>query len=280
MRFGISTHLFHDRALTREHLIEIAGAGFESIELFATRSHFDYRDAAVVAALAEWLREARLTLHSVHAPITERFGSGDDWAPAYSNASGDSARRQAAVDETLAALQIVRQVPFGILVVHLGTPDTRAIEGDNSRAAAARSAEEICRAAEAAGVRVAFEVIPNTLSTPAALARLLERDLESPAAGVCLDFGHALLGGDVADAIETTAEHLIATHVHDNHGRSDDHLVPFRGRLDWDAALISMQKIGFEGTYLLEVAGGGDPSAVLADARRACERIERAATFS
>ena len=280
MRFGISTHLFHDRALSRAHLVEIAEAGFDSIELFATRSHFDYRDAAAVASLREWLRETRLTLHSVHAPITDRFGAGDDWAPSYSNASSDAARRQAAVDETLAALQLVREIPFGTLVVHLGTPESRAGDGDNSRSAAARSAEEICRAAEAAGVRVAFEVIPNALSTPAALARLIERDLESPAAGICLDFGHALLGGDVADAIETVAEHLIATHVHDNHGRSDDHLVPFRGRLDWDVALISMQKIGFEGTYLLEVAGAGDPSAVLADARRACERIERAATYS
>ena len=26
------------------------------------------------------------------------------------------------------------------------------------------------------------------------------------------------------------AEHLIATHVHDNRGRDDDHLVPFQGR--------------------------------------------------
>ena len=35
--------------------------------------------------------------------------------------------------------------------------------------------------------------------------------------------------GDVADAIETAAEHLIATHVHDNRGRDDEHLVPYRG---------------------------------------------------
>ena len=46
MRFGISTHLYHDRRLERAHLAQIAGAGFETIELFATRSHFDYRDGA------------------------------------------------------------------------------------------------------------------------------------------------------------------------------------------------------------------------------------------
>ena len=41
------------------------------------------------------------------------------------------------------------------------------------------------------------------------------------------------------DAVETVAEHLIATHVHDNRRRSDDHLVPYRGAIDWDAALMS-----------------------------------------
>ena len=58
MRFGISTHLYHDRRLEREHLAQIAGYGFEAIELFATRSHFDYRDAAAVdrAGASGWRR--------------------------------------------------------------------------------------------------------------------------------------------------------------------------------------------------------------------------------
>ena len=43
-RFGISTHLFHEQPLERAHLADIAAAGFDLIELFATRSHIDYRD--------------------------------------------------------------------------------------------------------------------------------------------------------------------------------------------------------------------------------------------
>jgi hypothetical protein len=37
-----------------------------------------------------------------------------------------------------------------------------------------------------------------------------------------------------------------------------------------------MQKIGYEGTYLMELAGGGNPPAVLEEARRARQRFERA----
>ena len=74
MRFGISTHLYHDRRLEREHLVQIASYGFEAVELFATRTHFDYHDGAAIAALAQWLSETGLRLNSIHAPITDHFG--------------------------------------------------------------------------------------------------------------------------------------------------------------------------------------------------------------
>jgi sugar phosphate isomerase/epimerase len=275
MRFGISTHLYHDHRLERDQLAQIASYGFDAIELFATRSHFDYHDSAAVAQLAQWLSETGLMLESVHAPITDRFGVGDKWAATYSTALADNAGRQLAVKEAEAALHIAKQLPFKTLVVHLGTPASKNNPGDNSRAAAARSADEICRIAEPLGVRVALEVIPNPISTPAALVAMLD-GLEASHAGICMDFGHAFLGGDVPDAIETAAEHLIATHVHDNHGRADDHLVPYQGSIDWDAVLVTMQKIGYEGTYLMELANTGSPSAVLEDARRARQRFEKA----
>jgi sugar phosphate isomerase/epimerase len=275
MRFGISTHLYHDRRLDREHLAQIAGFGFQAIELFATRSHFDYHDPAAVEQLAQWLSETGLRLESVHAPITDRFGEGDKWAATYSTALADNAGRQLAVKEAEAALHIAKRLPFKTLVVHLGTPASKNNPGDNSRAAAARSAEEICRIADPLGVRVALEVIPNPISTPATLVAMLEA-LEAPHAGICMDFGHAFLGGDVPDAIETAAEHLIATHVHDNHGRADDHLVPYLGSINWDAALVTMQKIGYDGTYLMELANTGSPASVLEEARRARQRFEQA----
>jgi esterase/lipase superfamily enzyme len=99
MQFGISTHLYHDQRLALDHLSQIAGYGFEGIELFATRSHFDYHDAASLDALAGWLSQTRLHLFSVHAPITDSFGAGDQWAPTYSNAVAGNARRQAAVQD-------------------------------------------------------------------------------------------------------------------------------------------------------------------------------------
>jgi sugar phosphate isomerase/epimerase len=278
MRFGISTHLFHDRRLERDHLAQIASFGFDAIEVFATRSHFDYHDDAAVDALAGWLSETGLTLNSIHAPISASLIDGK-WGEPISNAAGDTARRQAAVREAEAALRVARRIPFDTLVVHLGTPTANAPPGDNSRTAAFRSAEDICRLAEPLGVRVALEVIPNELSSAASLVTMLEEDLDAPHAGICLDFGHAHLMGEVADAVETAAEHLIATHVHDNRRRNDEHLAPYRGSINWDTALMTMQKIGYEGTYLMELANTGSPAAVLEEARRARERFEKALAY-
>jgi sugar phosphate isomerase/epimerase len=274
MRFGISTHLYHDRRLERSHLTQIAGYGFETIELFATRSHFDYRSEPAVADLRRWLTETGLTLNSIHAPIMDVFGDGGP-RTTYSNAVSANDRREAAVRETEAALGIARTIPFDLMVLHLGTPVKMKNADDNNRSAAVRSLDEICRMAEPLGVRVAVEVIPNRLSDPASLVAMLDDELDAGRPGICLDFGHAHLMGDVADAVETVAEHVIATHVHDNHGREDEHLVPYRGSIDWDQALVTMQKIGYEGTYLLELASTGDAASVLEEARRARERFER-----
>ena len=93
MRFGISTHLFHDQRLSRDHLAQIAAHGFEAVEVFATRSHFDYHDPAAIADLGVWLKETGLALHGVHAPITDRLDPGDKWGEVISNGVSDNARR-------------------------------------------------------------------------------------------------------------------------------------------------------------------------------------------
>jgi sugar phosphate isomerase/epimerase len=276
-RFGISTHLFHVERLSRDHLAAIAAHGFESVEVFATRSHFDYHDPSAIEQLAGWLTETGLTLHGIHAPITDRLSAGDQWGAVISNAVPDNALRQAAVREADAALNIARRIAADVFVVHLGSPTAKG--GENNRGAALRSVEEICRLAEPIGIRVAMEVIPNALSDPQSLVTLLDRDLDAPRTGICLDFGHAFLIGDVGDAVETVAEHLVTTHVHDNRGKTDDHLVPFEGKIEWSAALMSMQKVGYEGTYVMEVANTGSAEDVLERARGARERFEKLLSY-
>ena len=271
----MSTHLFHESRLGREHLAEIAAHDFEAVEVFATRSHFDYLDPRAVHDLGEWLSDTRLDLHSMHAPIFDAM-QGGHWVGSYSNAAGDEARRRAAVGQAKAALEVARVVPYRFLVVHLGIPDAeQAPPGDNQPGAARRSVDDLAALAEEVGVKVALEVIANDLSSPDALTHLVEEELELRDVGICLDYGHAHLMGHVTDAVETISGHLFTTHIHDNRGRRDDHLVPFSGTIDWDSAIIATQKVGYDGVFMLEVAGSSDPKDVLRRSVDARKRLEQ-----
>jgi sugar phosphate isomerase/epimerase len=274
-RFGISTHLFHDERLTRDHLVHVAAHRFDAVELFATRAHFDYYDAAAVAQLAEWLGDTRLELHSVHAPIAEAMRNGQ-WVGSFSVASGDETRRKAAIAEAQAALAVATTIPYRYLVVHVGVPAEKAAPGDNQPDAARRSIVEIVEAAAKVHVQVALEVMPNPLSGAAGLVRAIEEELDGLDVGICLDYGHAHVMTDLGEAIETISGHLLTTHVHDNHGTRDEHLVPYAGSIDWDLAMMETQKIGYDGVLMFELAANGaDPVDVLTRAMKARERLEK-----
>ena len=275
MQFGVSTQLYHARRLRRDHLAEVAAHGFGAVEIIATRSHLDYHDAAALDEAAAWLTQEGLRLHSLHAPVMERFDGR--WINPLSIASPDEEARSQAVRETGAALELARRVPVSVLVVHPGLQDSLLSPTvRNSREAILRSVEEIVALASPLGVRVALEVIPNELGTAEALARMLD-ELDIPELGVCLDFGHAHLQGGVVDAIEALAEVLAATHIHDNGGDRDAHLAPFEGTIDWAGALLALQKVGYDGTMMLELASADPAAPALDRARRAAARLEDAA---
>lgn len=271
-RFGISSHLFHGQRLGRAHIAAIAAHGFEVLELFATRTHVDYRDPAALRQLGDWLAGAGVALHAVHAPTTRSFTNGM-WGETLSVAAVDEAQRRAAVDETRAALALAQVVPFDVLVLHLGVPS--ADPAANSRAAVARSLEEIGEATAGAGVRLALELIPNGLSSADRLVRWIEDDLDLPGVGICLDVGHAHLGGDAMEAIEACSGHIVTTHLHDNRGRRDDHLVPGQGTVDWDGVMMAFQKVGYDGAWIFELAPAAEPEVILAEAARARARLTR-----
>jgi sugar phosphate isomerase/epimerase len=263
MRFGLSTHLFHGERLSRSHIETVASHGFALVELFATRTHFDYTDPRHIADVKGWLRECGVTARSMHLPISAGL-VGDVWGRTYSNASPVAQAREEAVQETLAAIDVAADLGCATGVLHLGIPRGQTIPtGDNDAAALRRSLEPIAAAATLAGVQLALEVIPNDLSTPGALVDLLEGDLELGDAAICLDVGHAHLLGDAAETAEALAGHVVTTHLHDNRGTSDDHLVPFAGTVDWAATLTSLGKIGYKGPFIFEVADAGDPADVL-----------------
>ena len=274
MSFAISTHLFHNGPLDRSQLELVAAHGFERLEIFATRTHVDYSDARRVSEVRQWIDAIGLEAISMHAPITTGFVNGA-WGRAYSTASPDKAARDEAIAETIAAAGAARDLGCRVLVLHIGIPSGQPIPpGDNDAGAARRSLEQIADGCAERGVQLALEVIPNTLSTADAIADWLEGDLELGNAAACLVLGHAHLTGGVAEAAERLSGYIVTTHVHDNRGTTDDHLVPFDGTIDWPVALMALSKVGYAGPFVFELPDHGDAARTLSRAVAARRRIQ------
>ena len=115
------------------------GARIRAVELFATRTHFDYHNPAAVADLQQWLAEAGLELHGIHAPMADSFVGGR-WGAPLTLASADADAREHAVDEAERALHIARRIPAKVLVAHLGLPPHAELVARRTTAATARGA--------------------------------------------------------------------------------------------------------------------------------------------
>lgn len=72
---------------------------------------------------------------------------------------------------------------------------------------------------------------------------------------VCYDFGHAnLVGGAFhRENLRLIGDRLKAIHVQDNHGITDEHLLPFHGNIDWADAMAGLADIGYEGDLTYEI---------------------------
>lgn len=272
MQFGISTFLFRRERLAPAHLEAIRSHGFDLVELFALRSHLDYRDRAALDELDACLRTSNLSLHSVHAPVAEGFVDGR-WGAALSIGATDPAARERAVAETRAALDVAAVVPYRCLVLHLDGSGPGAGPVAASIDAVRRSLDTLRPHAASRGVRLALEVLQTPLSSPAALVRAID-EFELEDVGVCVDFGHAHAGEGLIDAVETVSGSVWATHLHDTSVTGERHLVPFDGVIEWEGALLALQKVGYEGPWILELDGGPDPSEALRRAARARRRLE------
>ena len=71
--------------------------------------------------------------------------------------------------------------------------------------------------------------------------------------GLCHDTGHEHCSLDCFKALESMGNRLFCTHVHDDTGQGkDDHLLPYKGTIDWDLYIEVMRKLHYSGYLLIE----------------------------
>jgi sugar phosphate isomerase/epimerase len=235
----LSTYLCVSKKLTPELLALIHGAGFQAIELFASRGHFDYTVTQEVRGMAHILADSRLQIASLHAPTSRDFGPNRDGGTPLSITEVERVRRIEAMDELKRAIDVAENLPFSRMILHMGGP--RDTADPRKRDAAFSSLEHLVLHAKHVGVTICVENTTSEMGEPAYLRAFVE---ETRLTGLRFNFdiGHAHLADGpqeerVATSFEAMREHIVSAHIHDNLGDKDAHLPPHDGSIDWPAAL-------------------------------------------
>lgn len=75
--------------------------------------------------------------------------------------------------------------------------------------------------------------------------------------GICLDTGHAFLSGEIETVVQKLSGHLWMIYASDNYGDFDDHSPPGEGKIQWRPLLEQVDRSGFDGAIILQLAGRG-----------------------
>jgi sugar phosphate isomerase/epimerase len=282
MQKVLSTYLFISRKLTPELIGQIRDGGFNALEIFCSRAHFDYASKQEVRALAGLLEAKQMKLNSLHAPTSKDSSATRESGQPLSVCEVEKVRRIEAMDEFKRAIDVSEDLPFSRMVLHMG--GSREEADPRKRDAAFSTLEHLVLHAHHAGVTLAVENTTSEMGEPAYLRAFVD---ETRLTGLRFNFdvGHAnLADGSAEERLEKSfapMKDLVASvHLHDNHGDKDEHLLPYQGSIDWHAAIPLLKSAPNDPLpvvlELKEKFGPEAPSVPeqLASARAALERFE------
>ena len=209
---------------------------------------------------AEWAERTRLAADAQGIVIAQTHGdtlSGMEWddpaCPHYASFT----------DRNLRCLEATKILGARWMVVH----PTNLPHAPEYSARAAKEANltylaPLIERAKALGIGLAVENMVDNRGTrpryggrdPYELLELIDT-IHDDAVGICVDTGHAHTAGlDVAEYIRLAGNRVRATHIDDNRGGADSHLIPFYGTIDWEQTVQALRAIGYESAFAFELA--------------------------
>src|SRR3989454_7427430 len=235
----LSTYLFVSRKLTPEILEQIAGAGFQGLEIFCTRSHFEYSMKRKIQAMNSALKNPHWQFVWWHAPTSRDLSAMRESGTPLSICEVERVRRVEAMDELKRVIDVADDLPYARLILHMG--GSRETADPRKRDAAFSSLEHLILHAHHAGVTICVENTLSEMGDPAYLRAFVD---ETRLSGLRFNFdiGHAHLAELPAEerlekSFAPLRELVSSAHIHDNHCEKDEHLPPYDGTIDWRAAI-------------------------------------------
>jgi sugar phosphate isomerase/epimerase len=228
----------------------IADSGLRLVEISTAPAHLDLHHLDRLPGVKRQLADRGLCVHSLHAPF------GHD----VNITSPDPALRRRSFERLLRAADALELLGGRLYVIHPGGEDQRWVWDRDARLAlSVEGLTRVWQACRDRGLMLVVETpLPHLLGgQPADFDWILGR-LPENGTGVCLDTSHTSLGGFLIESIERLGPRLVHIQASDNRGVTDDHLPPGDGVINWPLVLAMLERVGYRGVFMLEVAGNGD----------------------
>jgi len=217
------------------YLARIAQAGFSHVHwCHHWNDDFMYSDGEI-EQIAVWLRDFGLQLNDLHASSgrEKAYGSLREY------------ERRAGVELVRNRIHMAATLSSDVIILHL--PE-RAEASDEVWRQVLKSLDDLEPYARAQGVRIAIENCSSFDPVERVLSQYSDDYL-----GLCYDSGHGNLDGEGPDRLEKLTHRLIAIHLSDNDGASDQHVLPFSGTVDWPRLARIIAESPYEKCVNLEV---------------------------
>ncbi len=261
----INTDFERDTGDVEPALRQIAEAGFSHVHwCHHWNDDFLYSRHEVKHA-ASLLARYRLKLCGIHASE----GREKRWGSTIQH------ERLAGLELVSNRMKMAAELGGGFIVLHVPPLPEQAQAIDAYWKTLDRSLWALQKVSEKTGVRIALE---NGLLQYNAhfdvLSKLLER-WEPQFLGLCYDSGHAHIDGDGPSRFDGLKDRLIAMHLHDNDGKSDQHRLPYSGTIDWPNLAGIIATSAYRGPITMELIKPKELAAepFLAQALQAGQRI-------
>ena len=256
-RLAFSTNAYTKHRLS-EALEGIAAAGYRAVEILADHPHaypptFSEHEAK---RLRERLGILGLEPVAVNAntamayfdPLPESL----TFEP--SLIAPDPRHRDDRIRIYRAAMTLANRLGAPVVTITGGQP-TSDEPAEVLRDRLLEGLEQVVRAADLAGVDLAFEPEPGQfIETTAAVQDILET-IDHPRLGANVDVGHAWCAGDdPAESIRTLGRRVKHLHLEDIRDRVHYHLIPGEGgEIDFQAIRGALDAIGYAGAAAVEL---------------------------
>lgn len=262
MYVSISSYLWHEKPFI-EHVKTVAQAGFDSLEIFATKRHLDLHNPDAVQEVGMALRKHHMRRVTLHAPMI-----GIDLS------SPDQMQRAESLQFCLRALDAATLLGVSLVTFHPSSIDGDACDAPRRWPALLASVRELARYAADRDLAISIENHPRPLfaDDPVELAARIE-ELGLGNVGISLDICRAYVNGQLPACIRYLAGSLQAVQASDTSGRADDHLFPGRGNLPWEEVVSALADTGFTGPIVFEIKDERPLRVVLDELNRFAERV-------